>query len=227
MRINRVYVSSILTGLVLLASAAVLPAIARQQTPATSIKSIVLPDETLNVPAGAKVVGEIVYSDGSTMKIDEQTNLKSLEFVADGTLKVPQNAEMTGDIVLPDGGMLSIDGGEGLPNSTSGNVAPIDSSDASDRARMVPCSAGYTCIYQHAGYGGRRLQWRDKPQGINLVSYNFNDEMSSYWNRNSVGAVPFDHVGYQGDHVLMSAGSYSSYVGNFNDRASSMWIYAH
>jgi hypothetical protein len=137
-----------------------------------------------------------------------------------GDVLAPTSGTIIGrEIVYPNGIMLSLDGGTGLPSPD------MDPSLAAPAA-VIACSAGYTCLYEHRDYGGRRLQWRDV-QLINLNDYGFNDKMSSWRNRNSRDARWYHDVGGRGTSRCMQAGASVSYVGSGdNDRASSLRIYS-
>src|SRR5690242_12307605 len=99
-------------------------------------------------------------------------------FSTNAASSVTSRAAVVGrDLVYSNGVMVSLDAGTGL-------LSPSINPDTVGSASVIPCSSGYTCIYEHANYGGRRLQWRDPGQLINLTDYGFNDKMSSWRNLN-------------------------------------------
>lgn len=134
------------------------------------------------------------------------------------------------ELVYPNGVSVSIDAGTGLsPNELTGRASQAINLDSQPRSRVIPCSAGYTCLYDDANYGGRRLQWSDPGTRINLTDYGFNDKMSSWRNRNRLDARWFYNVNNFNNlraSRCMNANSSSSYVGYFdNDEASALAIY--
>jgi hypothetical protein len=143
--------------------------------------------------------------------------------------RVPLRATVVGrELVYPNGVMVSLDKGTGLRPEAVTSLSSGKINWASvPRATVIPCSADYTCLYEHRGYGGRRLQWRDRNQLIDLTTYEFNDKMSSWVNNNDVDARwYYDAGGRNEPYRCMNANTNNSYVGDTdNDKASSLRIY--
>jgi hypothetical protein len=133
------------------------------------------------------------------------------------------------ELVYPNGVMVSIDKGTGLSSEdiSSWRTGRASLSTLStSRATVIECDPGYTCLYDAANFGGRRLQWRDRGQGIDLSQYGFNDKVSSWRNRNNVDARWYYAAGFQGQSRCINANTSNAYVGNQdNDQASSLRIY--
>lgn len=136
------------------------------------------------------------------------------------------------ELVYPNGVMVSLDAGTGLPsNELNSRSLQKFNLYSVPRSMVIPCSPGYTCLYQHRDFGGRRLQWRDRGQRINLTLkvYNFNDQMSSWINRNSVDARWFININNFNNlraSRCMQPGYQFAYVGRpDNDIASALAIY--
>jgi hypothetical protein len=145
-------------------------------------------------------------------------------------LRVPLRPTIVGrELVYPDGVMVSIDKGTGLPlkiDPRTGLSSPASNPDSVPRANVIPCTAGYTCLYENINYGGRRLQWRDRNQLINLVNYEFDNKMSSWRNNNNVDARWYYGVNGTDTSRCMNAGKSDGVVGWIdNDEASSLRIY--
>jgi hypothetical protein len=143
--------------------------------------------------------------------------------------EVPLRATIVGrELVYPDGVMVSIDAGTGLPlkiDPRTGLSSPASNPDSVPRATVIPCSAGYTCLYERADYGGRRLQWRDRPQLLNLVNYGFDNEMSSWRNLNNVDARWYYNANGGGTSRCLNAGNSVTSVSSDDNKASSLRIY--
>lgn len=133
------------------------------------------------------------------------------------------------ELVYPDGVMVSIDAGTGLPQNQRAIASQEINLNSVSRSRVIPCSRGYTCLYDNIFFGGRRLQWRDRGQRINLTRYNFNNKLSSWNNRNSVDARWFYNVNdfnNLGASRCMNSNSFDRVVGfRDNDKASALAIY--
>jgi hypothetical protein len=144
---------------------------------------------------------------------------------------VPLRPTVVGrELVYPDGVMVSLDEGTGLPlkiDPRTGLSSPASNPDSVPRTTVIPCDAGYTCLYERDNYGGRRLQWSDRPQDIDsLRAYGFNDQMTSWRNRNSVDARWYYHDNQGGTSRCMNANTNVTNVGTAdNDKASSLRIY--
>lgn len=142
---------------------------------------------------------------------------------------VPLRPTVVGrELVYPDGVMVSLDAGTGLSsNEVIGLSSGRINLNSVPRTRVIECSPGYTCIYEDANYGGRRLQWRDKPQDIDSLSaYGFNDKMTSWRNLNSVDARWYYNDNQGGTSRCMNANTSVTNVGTAdNDKASSLRIY--
>jgi hypothetical protein len=141
---------------------------------------------------------------------------------------VPLRPTVVGrELVYPDGVMVSLDKGTGLsPDAVTGRSSKEIDWNSVPRASSIPCGGGYTCLYEDTFFGGRRLQWRDRNQLINLRNYNFDNKMSSWRNDNDVDARWYYDAGGSGTSRCMNAGFISPFVGWIdNDEASSLRIY--
>lgn len=83
------------------------------------------------------------------------------------------------------------------------------------------CESGWSCLYEHSGYGGRRLQFRDCGVTQSLGAYGFANQASSWVNNRphptTVGAYPGTTLWYEASY------SRSSWVGSTdNDRADTI-----
>jgi hypothetical protein len=118
-----------------------------------------------------------------------------------------------GELVYPNGVMVSLAvGGQGSSQSTT--------------AALIACSPGYTCLYEHDNFRGRRLQWSDPGTRVNLPDYGFNDQMSSWINNNSRDARWFYNHNSDGTSRCMQPNTRVTWVGEpDNDEASSLAIY--
>ena len=149
------------------------------------------------------------------------------------TPEVPQRATIVGqEMVYPNGVMVSLDKGTGLPSPTinprTGQLSQEIDPNSVPRATVITCSAGYTCLYESANYGGRRLQWRDRGQLINLSAYGFDNQMTSWRNLNSVDARWYYSAGGGGTSLCMNANTSVTNVGStHNNKASSLRIYTN
>jgi hypothetical protein len=91
---------------------------------------------------------------------------------------------------------------------------------------LINCSSGLQ-LYQNVSYGGNELVLFQKAAWINLSSYSFSDEVSSY----KVGACSISMTdGQNGSGNVYpgatSAGSDVSWIGTaWNDRVQSVYIY--
>ncbi len=143
---------------------------------------------------------------------------------------VPPRATVVGrELVYPDGVTVSLDAGTGLSSdAVSRQSSQAIDLDSLPRATVIGCDPGYTCLYENIGYGGRRLQWRDLGQGIDLRNYNFDNQMESWRNRNSVDArwFPGNIPDYPATSYCMDAGANNTDVGDGRrNTASSLAIY--
>ncbi len=143
---------------------------------------------------------------------------------------VPLRATVVGrELVYPNGVMVSLDKGTGLPPEAVTRLSSGKINWASvPRATVIPCDADYTCLYEHYNYGGRRLQWRDPNQLIDLSFHEFNDRMSSWVNNNDLDARWYYHAGGNNTGIsrCMNANTHNSWVGEADsDEASSLRIY--
>ena len=86
------------------------------------------------------------------------------------------------------------------------------------------CDNGYLCLYQDSGGRGRHLQFKDRKKVQNLTTYDFNDKMSSWWNRTAHDAFWYYDINGKGTTRRMPAGARSSSLGGDNDKASSIYI---
>jgi hypothetical protein len=84
------------------------------------------------------------------------------------------------------------------------------------------CSSGWSCVYEHSDFGGRRLQFRSCGYTQSLGLYGFANATSSWMNRRSDVTVVRDS-----GSLLWTSPGYSSsrYVGNAaNDRADTIYL---
>lgn len=92
-------------------------------------------------------------------------------------------------------------------------------------APIPACVTGWVYLYEHANFGGRRLQF-SAGRWQNLTNYGFNDQVSSWRNYQSSGdlASLAEHINGGGVRQHLPGGCVSSsYVGSgFNDKASSV-----
>jgi len=122
-----------------------------------------------------------------------------------------------GDLLYPDGIRVSLGVGKGLQPGQHQNPA------AASAAAVIPCTAGYTCLYEHVNYGGRRLEWQDPGLLVNLADYDFNDQMSSWRNLSGDAAIWYVDADGLGLAHCMPAGASDPWVGSSdNDQASSL-----
>ncbi|MFD9334160.1 peptidase inhibitor family I36 protein [Streptomyces sp. NPDC060028] len=89
------------------------------------------------------------------------------------------------------------------------------------------CSYGWTCLYEHANYDGRRLTWSDC-NFENLATWGFNDKATSWHNNQTNGTITtvYNWTGSYWEQLWAStAPSASSNVGSWaNDRADGLWV---
>ncbi|WEV27724.1 peptidase inhibitor family I36 protein [Streptomyces sp. 71268] len=105
------------------------------------------------------------------------------------------------------------------------------------RARYDSCPNNWVCLWQHADYQGRRLQWpwykTAKTRHLDQYSPSFRDKASSaYINRVQRGITLYDFRTGLPDPKLMLASGYSlwpnfkkysyTYGGNWNDKADAI-----
>ncbi|WP_405795529.1 peptidase inhibitor family I36 protein [Streptomyces sp. NBC_01506] len=91
-------------------------------------------------------------------------------------------------------------------------------------ARAIPaCANGWVCLYEHTNGGGRRLIFNDE-YWHNLDNHGFNDQTSSWRNNQSGGdsASLAQHTDASGTRVTLSANSYASSLGSFDNKASAV-----
>lgn len=86
------------------------------------------------------------------------------------------------------------------------------------------CPSGYFCLWQDADYKGRRPQWRDTGCKILGGALGFNDEASSWYNRNSHNVRLFWDTGCTGRSFSASPGERASHMGGWGDEVSSVCI---
>jgi hypothetical protein len=88
------------------------------------------------------------------------------------------------------------------------------------------CPSTWVCLWHDSNYLGRMLQFHDiTTYWQNLTDYGFNDQMSSWRNRNTVDAKWSYDVGGGGTQRCMDAGASASSVGGDNDEASAIRIF--
>jgi hypothetical protein len=134
---------------------------------------------------------------------------------------VTQEQITENEIIYPNGVTVSRDSGKGL---SSPNADPRSAS----RATVIPCDAGFVCLYENDKFGGRRLQWSASGTIIsNLDQYGFNNRMTSWNNRSTKDAKWFFDINQRGTAICMNAQTRNSNVGpTYNDKASSLRIYS-
>lgn len=101
---------------------------------------------------------------------------------------------------------------------------PDRSSGARDlRAASTGCAAGWSCLYEHSDYGGRRLQFRDCGYTQHLGNYGFANAATSWINSRGAAAIVRD---LPTGRLLWTAGAYarSRNVGSANDRADTIYL---
>lgn len=92
-------------------------------------------------------------------------------------------------------------------------------------AAFGDCEDGWVCIWEHANYAGRMLQFQDRGYWQDLTAYNFNDQASSWRNRINQDAKLSQHIQGGGTQVCMQPNSSNSQLTGFNDEASSIKLF--
>lgn len=92
-------------------------------------------------------------------------------------------------------------------------------------AAYSDCPNGWVCIWEHANYGGRMLQFQDRGYWQNLTAYGFNDQASSWRNRINQDARLAEHINGGGRRICMQPNSANPQLAWFNDLASSIRLY--
>lgn len=112
----------------------------------------------------------------------------------------------------------TIPSGKEVTTYSDGNIviAPAAFSD---------CEDGWVCIWEHANYAGRMLQFQDRGYWQDLTAYNFNDQASSWRNRINQDAKLSQHIQGGGTQVCMQPNSSNSLLTGFNDEASSIKLF--
>jgi hypothetical protein len=108
------------------------------------------------------------------------------------------------------------------PDSETAEAAPVAVlSQALTGSAAHNCPSGWYCVYEHASWGGRRLQFSDCSRN-DLANYGFRDKTTSWVNNGSRRIQVMNDLTARPDEVLwtMSAQSTSSNVGSgANDKA--------
>ncbi|MCT2589518.1 peptidase inhibitor family I36 protein [Streptomyces sp. N2-109] len=99
---------------------------------------------------------------------------------------------------------------------------PLLRNAKADAKALPACANGWLCLYENANGGGRRLIFSER-QWHNLTEYDFNDKTPSWRNNqtDSAGYLARD-LGGNGGSIALSAKSYSSNLGSYNDWAGSV-----
>jgi peptidase inhibitor family I36 len=97
---------------------------------------------------------------------------------------------------------------------------------ATNALKKPACPEDWVCLYEHENGGGRRLQFSDD-YWDNLYDYGFSNQTSS-WRNNQDGwgndrAWLADGRGGKGKQIHLDEGGYTSDLGRFNDKASSVY----
>jgi Peptidase inhibitor family I36 len=107
----------------------------------------------------------------------------------------------------------------GSPSSIAGDDISIDDADISVDAAS-DCPAGFFCLWHDAGFLGRRVQFQDAGCQ-DLTTFGFNDQASSWFNRNNGTYRVYKDIGCRTFLFSASSGARASQSG-FNDQASSI-----
>jgi peptidase inhibitor family I36 len=107
--------------------------------------------------------------------------------------------------------------------AATADLAPTDS----------VCPSGYVCLWEDAGYTGRRVAFSACDvdgdgvcDWVNLILFNFNDEMTSWKNAKTVDAKWSFNAGGGGTQRCMNAGFVNPQLsGSNNDQASAIKIF--
>ncbi len=103
-----------------------------------------------------------------------------------------------------------------LPDGSSVSLVPM---------ALADCPSGWVCLFDTANWGGRMLKWSDPGTSVDLSSFSFNDELSSWSNKGSHYANWYTDAGFVGSHC-MTPHTNNAYVGSgSNDDASSFKIF--
>lgn len=89
---------------------------------------------------------------------------------------------------------------------------------------LSDCPSGYVCLWQDAEYKGRRVQWSDPGCKILGGARGFNDETSSWYNRNSRSVRFYWDTGCTGKSFVASPGERAPHMGNWGDEVSSICV---
>lgn len=98
---------------------------------------------------------------------------------------------------------------------------PDEGAETRMSATWHGCPSGWYCVYQHANWGGARLQFSDCTRN-DLSTYGFRDKTSSWVNNGPLRVQVKNDLSFRPDPVLwtMNPNSASSYVGDSqNDKA--------
>jgi hypothetical protein len=128
----------------------------------------------------------------------------------------------------PDGGPATDtdEANDSLASATPSQAQAIEPTDPLvDTDNIVPeaasdCPSGWFCLWQDAGFSGRRLQFQDAGCQ-NLTTFGFNDEMSSWFNRNNGNYRVYKDINCVTFLFTAQSGARASQTG-FNDQASSI-----
>lgn len=106
-----------------------------------------------------------------------------------------------------------------MPDGTEVSLAPAALSD---------CASGAVCLWSEASYTGRMVSVRGAGARVNMGSYSFNDQMTSWANRTTTDARWFYDGIESGTGRCMNPGEASANVGaTDNDRMSALSIYTN
>jgi hypothetical protein len=127
-----------------------------------------------------------------------------------------------------------------LPKVPQGRSAKIGQKPSASgvAARAIgngTCSYGWTCIYEHKDYAGRKLQWSEDGTKT-LGQYGFRDQASSTCNNDQIGGMgivdyrdnmvdPELITGLGGCLNNLANQDYPGWgTGSWNDRADALWM---
>lgn len=100
--------------------------------------------------------------------------------------------------------------------ATAGLAAVPAAADSSQ------CSAGNFCVWEHSSYTGKFLQSKSS---VSNVGNDFNDKMTSYWNRTDKTVAVYQHDKYTGCMFSIGPGkSEAAVASHFNDKMTSFKV---
>lgn len=109
-----------------------------------------------------------------------------------------------------------------------GNVVySVSSVEAAGSLDDCPTSTtqDWTCVWEHADFGGRRLQFKDSGYMQYFADYDFKDQTSSWANRRGKDARLYSRVTDPDWTICMDSRTATSSMGGFNDQADQIFLY--